>query len=377
MVEKFSHEKIVELSQYDFLQKETGIYDFSDIKTKLVFGKHAEDMPFVTVYIPTYHRPELLRKSIESVLNQKMFSSYEILVIDNAGIMPGGVFTETEKMIRELNHPKVVYYQNESTLYGGWNRGIIKAKSPWVCMLHDDDVLNEYHLYFMHEILYSNPQIDYLGCKLHAFSGEYTEKGNYPNTEDLAIFKIRYQDFPFGGWVPLLGAFFRRECAIDFGGFDWKIKHNIGDFVFTLKFAYYHNMYQCSLDTYGYRVSDFQATANEVAEINSRIVDYYVALNVAQHKKGIERLVWSKLCKYEIVQKISGINKSGQYGYSLQVSDFYKSCNLLPCDFNGVEYKVLNLYKRMYFCIYFRIFRMLHKGKIPRFEHGLDTRGLE
>lgn len=91
-------------------------------------------MPLVSVIIPTYNRPEMLRLTLESVRNQT-FSDYEVLVIDD------GTPNELNVQLCE-EFPKVSYFKIENS--GGpakpRNFGIQKASGTYLAFLDDDDL---------------------------------------------------------------------------------------------------------------------------------------------------------------------------------------------------------------------------------------------
>lgn len=94
----------------------------------------------ITILIPTYQRPALLEKALNSALNQTMSSEkYSILVVDN----DPNSGTETEMVVERLRCANLRYIKNEKNLggYGNWNRGFQLATTEWVCLLHDDDLL--------------------------------------------------------------------------------------------------------------------------------------------------------------------------------------------------------------------------------------------
>jgi len=100
------------------------------------------DGTLVTVILTTYDRPDYLRRSLNSVVNQT-YKNLEILVID------GGELPETRKVVKafqsrdgRINH---VFAKNKdkTTIYGDvqWarNLGLDIAHGKYVAMLDDDD----------------------------------------------------------------------------------------------------------------------------------------------------------------------------------------------------------------------------------------------
>lgn len=128
--------------------------DIESISCPLIFGL-TENIPnpFFSVVIPTYGRPEYLVQAISSILKQEDFDlPFEIVVVDNeASTDPNG----TEKLLRELNLPNLLYYRNSENIggAGNWNRCIAKARSQWVIMCHDDDMLKPSCLRIMAQIV--------------------------------------------------------------------------------------------------------------------------------------------------------------------------------------------------------------------------------
>jgi len=90
--------------------------------------------PRVTVIIPTYNREKLILKALDSVFKQT-FQDFEILIIDDAST------DNTEKVIEELNHPKVKFLKMEKN--GGQciarNFGITQVSGEFVAFLDSDD----------------------------------------------------------------------------------------------------------------------------------------------------------------------------------------------------------------------------------------------
>src|SRR6476620_9633174 len=75
--------------------------------------------PLLSVAIPTRNRIALLRRAIQSVLQQS-FQDYEILVIDNASA------DETRTVRDEFASDRLLYHRNDQDIgiIGNWNRAI-------------------------------------------------------------------------------------------------------------------------------------------------------------------------------------------------------------------------------------------------------------
>lgn len=92
----------------------------------------------VTIFIPTYKRPYLLQKAIESALNQTV-SELRVLVCDNAsGDETGQIVTEIAK--RDARVQYICHAQNIGML-ANYAFGISKIQTPYFSILSDDDML--------------------------------------------------------------------------------------------------------------------------------------------------------------------------------------------------------------------------------------------
>ena len=91
--------------------------------------------PFFTIVIPTYNRSNLLKRAIESVLDQT-FESFEIIVIDDHSI------DDTSSVVKSFSDLRIRYMKNSRTkgACGARNVGIYSAKAKWVAFLDDDDL---------------------------------------------------------------------------------------------------------------------------------------------------------------------------------------------------------------------------------------------
>lgn len=94
----------------------------------------------VSVIIPSYSRPDGLRRAIDSVLNQT-YPNIQIIVVDD-----NNPETEdrklTEKVIREINSEKVLYLKHSENMNGSVarNTGIRKSTGKYIAFLDNDDM---------------------------------------------------------------------------------------------------------------------------------------------------------------------------------------------------------------------------------------------
>jgi glycosyltransferase involved in cell wall biosynthesis len=88
----------------------------------------------VSVVIPTYERPVLLKQTIDSVLRQTV-TPREIIVVDN------GASGDTKAMV-DANYGSAVVYLRERRpgVQMARNAGIARAQAKWIATVDDDDL---------------------------------------------------------------------------------------------------------------------------------------------------------------------------------------------------------------------------------------------
>ncbi len=91
-------------------------------------------MPFFSIVIPTYNRVTLLKRAIDSVLDQTL-NDFELIVVDDHST------DNTESVVNRIDDSRVLYFVNERTKgsAGAKNTGVAKAKAEWIAFLDDDD----------------------------------------------------------------------------------------------------------------------------------------------------------------------------------------------------------------------------------------------
>ena len=90
--------------------------------------------PLVTVIIPTFNRPELLRDAIGSIIEQT-YKNWDIVVVNDAGI-------DVKSLLLSLNQTQRIHYINQEHNRGphaARNAGLVLAQGDIICFLDDDD----------------------------------------------------------------------------------------------------------------------------------------------------------------------------------------------------------------------------------------------
>jgi glycosyltransferase involved in cell wall biosynthesis len=92
--------------------------------------------PLVSICIPTYNRPSLLKSAILSCLNQA-FHDFEIIITDNSDNEDSG------RLVQNIADPRIRYFKNETNIgaHGNSARALSLANGKYVKWLMDDDLI--------------------------------------------------------------------------------------------------------------------------------------------------------------------------------------------------------------------------------------------
>ncbi|MEZ6140406.1 MAG: glycosyltransferase family A protein [Zavarzinella sp.] len=109
-------------------------------------------MPRFSIIVPTRNRPDTLKVTLNSCLNQK-YGDYEIIVSDNASE------TDTRGLVASLNSSKIRYHKSSIrlSLADSWEFAVSHASGEYVILIGDDDGLFEYTLSVADQLLKKYP----------------------------------------------------------------------------------------------------------------------------------------------------------------------------------------------------------------------------
>ncbi len=223
---------------YDIMKINNNFLKYSKINSLCMFGKKNESC-LVSIIIPTYKRLNLLKEAIYSALNQTFDGDYEIIIVDNTD---DSSYQSTYEWIRSLDSSRIIYYHNEDNIgmFGNWNRGLELASGEWVVILNDDDLLCEAYLDRMVYCAKKLPkETSIIGCHHYNMINSEINKScmeikrRIYNALERRAIPVVEKDMYFGAYLSLVGAFIKKETAIELGGFSEDF-YPSSDFLFVI-----------------------------------------------------------------------------------------------------------------------------------------------
>lgn len=122
--------------------------------------------PFFSVVVPTKNRPNYLRESIQSVLNQN-FDDFELIVSDNLNETP------TQEVVDEfMGHPKFSSYRTseELNMINHWEFATKKATGKYVILLADRKLLFQNALTTAWKHISNHPELNAFSFGVQMFN---------------------------------------------------------------------------------------------------------------------------------------------------------------------------------------------------------------
>jgi glycosyltransferase involved in cell wall biosynthesis len=339
----------------DFSKNEDSIAKQAHIESVLLYGNHdAVHDAGITVCIPTYKRPRLLKEAIESAVNQITDIPYQILVVDND---PDFGNIEILDLVKSFNKDNIVYYKNKENLgmFGNWNRCIVLTKTPWAAYLHDDDLLLQNYIEEISKVLSKHgKKIKGLCCqyivKDYPFEVQSPSKNVfflflrkiYRTIQSMMpdIVKIPISANIFFGpcGIPTCGMLFRRKYFLLSGGFN-EVYFPLADRIFCFHFTYRYNFfkYKKPLAIYRWEVNtslreDVQRALNQMRTLfllSLKRHSFIYTILFKLFKKDIDLIIKSE--HFALIKK-SIFYRFISYIYYLYLFKYNKAQDTYSCD---------------------------------------------
>jgi len=164
----------------------------------------------VSIVIPTHKRPELLKKAIESALNQT-YGQTEIIVVDDNSS------DSTEQVVKDFNKENVRYFRNEISLGGAGTRnvGIENSQGEFIAFLDDDDIWYPDKIELQVQKVKENDNNVLCTCGLQVvYVAENLKYFNFPKLYDITFKKMLLNNR-----VGITSTVMVRRSALDESGF--------------------------------------------------------------------------------------------------------------------------------------------------------------
>jgi glycosyltransferase involved in cell wall biosynthesis len=155
-------------------------------------------LPRLTIAIPTFRRPDLLTKTIASVLAQTDLDAVELLVVEDDPTIDDLARLLTE--LPRLHDIAFRYYRNtiNAGLFGNWNRSLSLARGEWVSILNDDDLFDPTFVATIRRFQADDPQADAIVCSLRFLDQRHVSSAptaSLPRSEKLRnLFRFGLRD---------------------------------------------------------------------------------------------------------------------------------------------------------------------------------------
>lgn len=187
--------------------------------------------PLISVIIPSYNRPTLLVRAIESVIDQS-YPNVEIIVVDDASDIDIKPEMEKYPQVKLLRNS-----ENKGACYSR-NKGLKEAKGYYINFLDDDDIFLPGKLE-RQVACFEGSEDENLGmvtCHLEdERSGELKVIYNQVQGD---IYKLLLYKYAVSGTETML---FRTSGVKDIGGFDERLESN-QEYDLLIRFSEFHTV---------------------------------------------------------------------------------------------------------------------------------------
>jgi len=139
--------------------------------------------PLITVAIPTYNQPVLLKQTIESVLNQT-FIDFELIIVDDCST------DNTENIVRSINDKRIKYYKTPINLRPprSWNYAARLAQGKYFALLPHDDLWEKNFLRDMIVRIELSKNVAFVQCDFYCIDAKSKKTKENSNIKDIYFY---------------------------------------------------------------------------------------------------------------------------------------------------------------------------------------------
>ncbi len=209
-----------------------------------------DQIPLVSVIVPTFNRKELLKETVESILSQS-FANFELIIIDN--MSEDG----TKQYVENILDKRVKYLRNANGGIIAINRnlGIKNALGKYIAFCDDDDLWLPEKLSEQINVMESDA--DAALCYTNAQSFKDVNIIIENKVFKKEYFTSHYRKLLRGNVIPTSSVLLRREVTEIVGKFNENIRlMTVEDYDFWLRIAHQYKLIYINLPLIKYRINN-------------------------------------------------------------------------------------------------------------------------
>jgi glycosyltransferase involved in cell wall biosynthesis len=238
----------------------------------------------ITIGLPVYKRTDYIRAALDSAVNQTEPCS--ILLIDN-----NSPHHEFKKIVESYSSVDIKYVRTEETAPQdeNFNNCFRYADTPWVTVLHDDDMLHcQYVETCMKIIEKYGDRVGGISFPSHV--GEEEWEGISQRREITDDFRIMNPAYFYFRNIAFPGVLVKKDVALEIGGFNSDL-HPIADFDFWYRYSNRETMFYSEQEMSYYRISPSQSTNHLIDGMINQVYKYRrKEIEAGKHNNFLTRL---------------------------------------------------------------------------------------
>jgi glycosyltransferase involved in cell wall biosynthesis len=144
---------------------------------------HISQDHLISVVMPVYNREELVRLSIESILNQT-YNNWELIIVNDAST--DNTAQIIDAAAKDSDKIKTIHLSDNIGPSGAANRGLQSIQGDYFTIHDSDDISHPDRFRKMVQYLETHPEINLLGSNIEIIDadGKKIATRNYPQTDD-------------------------------------------------------------------------------------------------------------------------------------------------------------------------------------------------
>ena len=261
-------------------------------------------LPLISVIIPTHNRPDFLKKTIQSILNQT-YSHLEIIVISN------GLSKLNQAAAKSFGDSRISYGEQENS--GGpsspRNHGIRLAKGDYIAFCDDDDLWMPDKLVKQVDVFSKNPEVNLCYTNMIRFD----EQAEWISPQDNG--KADFDSLLYVNTIPVSSIIVKRSSLDKYGAFtESSIVGFSEDYDFVIRHSYYAKPYHLDAFLVKYWSGNQRTTATD----NNFSVSHYLKylkgvlgcyyLNFTEKRIKTKRMIVITMHQLKLIGKIIAYN---------------------------------------------------------------------